>query len=152
MTGEIGGGVPLEKDLVRERLQFLPTLFENKFKNAQIISKDGSTTGGSNTLYTVPPNHELWIIHTSFGGHSLTSGPAQITAGNFLIDNGTGNVVHDIYKGFMNESVEDILTYSDTWPWPLQVLPGERVRVTRPSTHMVFWASFTGFLIKKPII
>jgi len=141
MTEEIGGGVPIEKDILPTEREFFPTYYEHLFKGAkQIIKDDILIGGGTSTMYTVPLNHELYISSAHLSAESTGVKIASINLSD-------GVVLLRTYV-FTNSAQNMSISY----PIPLKIEENTVITLRGTDASIDCLGGFTGFLVKKPLI
>lgn len=143
MTGEIGGGKPLTRDLVRERLEFLPTATEFKFKDAQqLVIHKTQVGGGLDTIYTVPSRHEFYITTVAISSHNTG---ANEKGCSLRIDG-----AHLLLQAVTNTHGEANISLS--YPFPVKLDENQVLDMLGTDASVDSTAFITGFLISKSIV
>lgn len=143
MTGEIGGGIALERDLIKERLEFLPNKVEHELKNSIKVIKMNEQGFGSSTMYTVPPRHTLFLTNIWVSARSLG------TAGHTRIESSEDQ---EVALCRADVAANSCCTLAQSFPIPFKFEEGTLFRITTFGANITGSGSVLGFLIKKPIV
>lgn len=140
-----GEDVPLEKDILRKKEDFVKSWLEWAAQNRLQIFRDASSRSSTTTIFTVPKNETLFItscfIDNIFNGSAVSGINASLNIpgeDNTLL--GTAIRLGVASHTFMALSL----------PMPVKVESGGTVRITSGSNNRVS-GGFHGFVVPKRI-
>lgn len=144
MTGELGGGVPIEKDIIPSQREVFPNYFEHLFKDGIKIVKMLNHVGThASTLYTVPQNHEFYLLSGWITGYSSGG------AGHVRLETSENSEV-SILKTEINANGSN--SSFVTTPYPLKYNENMSFNMTTFGANIVGDCCIFGILIKKTIL
>jgi len=148
MVREIAGGVAITEDLVKQRLEYLPTYLEWLFKTSvQINKRANQTSSGTSTIYTIPENHVFYLM-SAFLSMFCDGTGAGATGGASLSTNQYSTIMSlDTKNNISNQESQSI-----TFPYGLKFGEGESLIINVNIANTRAMTSIQGYLVKKEVI
>ena len=135
-----GADVPLSEDILKKKVEFIPTLTEWSAQNREIVITSRSTTG---TLFVIPIGETFFLTSASVDVRDTT---------------GSGQAVITIDPAFDNTRVIQALCTSGgeaansvSFPMPLKIEGGNSIIFTLNGTTQGGSATITGWREPKKI-
>lgn len=141
--------IPLEKDILKKKVEFVKTWIEWSSENReQVQGWNFAQNINTSTIYTVPDNFTLFITHLALNLHTVTStamGDVWIT----IKQNSNTNRVLMLSRGNVGSNTHDSTAVSFTMP--LKVESGELVQISSNVAGMVGNGIMSGWIEPKKI-
>jgi len=142
---------PLEKDILKKKLEFVKTWVEWAADNLDQIIRESASTGsadGNTDLFAVPANNTFFLTSLILSASSFGSGVAGNRAATSIVKVSGTDAIAGIYT---DDGVAGGLgTIALSYSMPLEFQPGEIIRhVFHQHTGSV--ATISGFIVPKRI-